>query len=81
MFLAPEIVVHDAEADHDARHQHAVVHVFRSGRCLRGPKAPENYKEDVKTCEDIVDYTKITRYAPRAPLELRLYHFIVMVFD
>ena len=81
LYFAPDIVVNDAETDHDARHQHAIIHVFCSGRRCRGPKAPENNKEDVETCEAIVDCTKITRYAPGASLKWRLYDFIVIVFD
>ena len=79
--LAPDIVVHDAETDHDACHQHTVIHVFCSGRRRRGPKAPEKNKEDVNTSEDIVDRAKNTRDAPGAPLEWGLYDFIIMVFD
>ena len=79
--LAPDVVVYDAETDHDARHQHAVIHVLRRGGRRRGPKAPKEDEEDVETGKDVVDDADNTRDAPRAPLEWGLYDFIVIVSD
>ena len=59
--LTPYIVVHDAETDHGARHQYAVVHVLWSGRCRWGPETPEKDEENIDTCEGVVNRAEKTR--------------------
>lgn len=75
--LAPYVVVHDAEPNHDARHQHAIIHVFGRRRRRRRPETPKENEEDVEAREDVVDYAEKARYAPWAPLEGGLDDIIV----
>ena len=77
--LTPYVVVHDAETDHDACHQHAIIHVFGRGGRDRGPEAPEENEENVEAGEDVVDYAEDAGYAPWAPLEWELDDFVVIV--
>ena len=77
--LAPYVVISDAETDHHARHQHAVIHVFGRRGCDGGPEAPEEDEEDVEDCEGVVGYAEDTGDAPEAPLEWGMNDFVIMV--